>query len=164
MTDSQNSSQLAVTLENLEVLQQNVGRVLNPEDIQDILEGKFHLLPAACISALSYRADGQLETITIGSITCTRFEIKDDPNVVINLQDFQERFQEAANFGYSVSVLINHEDKKIVRMSLFPCSCQCDEKTPDININQLRAAAQGGNLCFRKNADGSYSFYPPPCY
>jgi hypothetical protein len=43
-------------------------------------------------------------------------------------------------------VLINREAKKIVRISLFPCSCQCDEKIPDTIIKQFKAA-QGG--CFK---------------
>jgi hypothetical protein len=159
MTYSQNSSPLAVTLENLGVLQQNVGRVLNPEDIKDILEGKFHLLPASCVSALSYGADGQLETVTIGGITCTSFEIKDDPNVVINLQDFQERFQEAANFGYSVSVLINHKDKNIVRISLFPCVCQCKDQ----NQSEPEFFRAASGICYEKvmTPFGSYNKQVP---
>ncbi|WP_299484866.1 hypothetical protein [Acaryochloris sp. IP29b_bin.137] len=130
MTDTQDSSEFfAVTEETIRALVQKIGFALSQEDLQAIFNKKIFApnLPTGCITALTYCANGDLETVRIDDITFTSKSIQNDKNSGLNLNDFKERFQEAANFGHSVRLTINESTEssknKIVSLSVFPHRC-----------------------------------------
>lgn len=130
MTDTQDSSKFfAVTEEAIRVLVQRIGLTLSQEELKAISDKKTFTpnLPIGCITALTYCANGDLETVKIDDITFASKLILNDKNSGLNLNDFKERFQEAANFGHSVKLTISESAKnsenKIVSLSIFPRQC-----------------------------------------
>lgn len=127
MTDTQDSSAFfAVTEETIRALVQKIGFSLSQEDLQAIFDEKIFApnLPTGCITALTYCANGELETVRIDNITFTSKPIQNDKNSGLNLNDFKERFQEAANFGHSVKLTISesaeNSNNKIDSLYIFP--------------------------------------------
>lgn len=130
MTDTQDSSEFfAVTEETIRALVQKIGFTLSQEDVQAIFDKKTFApnLPTGCITALTYCANGDLETVRIDDITFTSKLIQDDKNSGLNLNDFKERFQEAANFGHRIELTISESAEncknEIVGLSIFPHQC-----------------------------------------
>lgn len=97
-----------------------------------------------CIISLTYQQNSQvlqqitLDTLNDSSITLTSAEISSNESIkpefvkqefikIENLNDFQETFQEAANFEHGVTLTINREKMQIVSLSIFPRRCQRPE-------------------------------------
>lgn len=45
-----------------------------------------------------------------------------------NLNDFRERLQEAADFGFGVTGCLNTTTRKLSMLNLIACRCKCDRK------------------------------------
>lgn len=126
MTSTQDSSKFTITAEILKVLQQNLGCVFDQTQLTAVLDAKIVApeLPFGQIRSLTYIEDGTLGTVTIDDITFTSLGTSegDDQRVVIvcNLQDFQTRLEEAANYGHRVGLTINLETHRIASLSLSP--------------------------------------------
>ena len=151
MPDTQDSSEFfAITEETIRALVQKIGFTLSPEDLQAIFDNKTFApnLPTGCITALTYCANGDLETVRIDDITFTSKLIQNDKNSGLNLNKFKERFQEAANFGHSVRLTINEStessENKIVSLSVFPNQCLNKDQN-NILFSQQPNCIQGIN-------------------
>lgn len=110
-----------------------------------------------CIKSLTYQQNSEqnnqvlqqitLDTLRDGSITLTSSGISSLESVkpefieqkflkIENLNDFQETFQEAANFEHGVVLAIDHEAGRIISLSIFPRQC--------VRQQQLRNFTLGG--------------------
>lgn len=45
-----------------------------------------------------------------------------------NLNDFRQRLQEAANFGFGVTACLDKKKKRLFMLNLYPCQCKCDTR------------------------------------
>lgn len=99
---------------------------------------------SGCIISLTYQQNSQvlqqitLDTLDDSSITLTSAKISSPESIkpefekqefikIENLNDFQETFQEAANFEHGVTLTINRENMQIVSLSIFPGRCHRPE-------------------------------------
>lgn len=80
-------------------------------------------LRGGCINALRYgKSDTDLVRIAFDS----GFVL--DLGNATNLNDFRERFQEAANFGHGVSLCHDTTNRRIFMVNIYPCDCTCDKE------------------------------------
>jgi hypothetical protein len=164
------NEELPISSDLITVLQQSIGWSLSKEILADITEGRIFspLFVPGCVTELTYEENGKLDTVTIGTITLK--SVPDDSTkspssnasnlfLLTNLIEFQNKLEDAAKFGQAVSLLIN-TDKKIVRLSVFPCQCQCDKEKTD----PLVLASTRGNCHYTVTyPNGSKAHYVAPC-
>ena len=96
--------------------------------VRDVFAGTLKVQTKACLRSLRYgQNDKDLKRIafdgkcynTTGFAGCVK---------IVNLNDFRERLQEAANFGHGVSFCYSTSTGKMFMLNIFPCACPCDKK------------------------------------
>ncbi|NJM65616.1 MAG: hypothetical protein HC851_08065 [Acaryochloris sp. RU_4_1] len=156
--------------ELIAVLQQNIDWVPTKEQLDDIFAGQIYspTFDPGCITALTYGENGVLSTVMISGITLTSIPptpstaTPNAQNLVTNLDNFKDQFQEAANFRQSVSLLINRKNGEIVRLTTFPCQCQCDE--PEKVSQPVQMQSSRGNCTYVVTYPNGYKkTYVAPC-
>ncbi len=111
----------------INVIAGNPGLSFSPAQLQAINLGRIVLVPGAikgrCITHLRYQnSDKDLQQVTFddGSFVTSA--------QIVNLADFRERLQEAANFGHGVSFCVNKDKKTMFMLNIYPCRCTCDKR------------------------------------
>ena len=121
-------NQLTASQNAINVIAGNPGLSFSTAQIQAINTGTLVLsnprgIQAKCITHLRYQEnDHDLQQVTLddGSVFTT--------GTITNLNDFRERFQEAANFGHGVTFCVNTEEKRMFMLNIFPCKCKCRKR------------------------------------
>ncbi len=103
----------------IDVSSQNLNLVVTLDQFNDIVLGNI-AVKRGCISELRYESNNNLTHIILKNPS-ESFGTSD----IVNMNDFQERFQDAANFGHEVSFCLNVVTKKMSMLNLRPCKCLC---------------------------------------
>ncbi|MCI0560260.1 MAG: hypothetical protein MN733_17375 [Nitrososphaera sp.] len=121
-------NQLTATPGVINVIAGNPGLTFSAAQLSAIARGVLGLsnptgFQPQCITHLRYQEkDQDLQQITLdGGTAYTAADI-------VNLNDFRERLQEAANFGHGITFCINTEEKKMFMLNIFPCKCLCKKE------------------------------------
>ena len=119
----------------INVIAGNPGLSFSPAQLQAIDLGRIVLVPpttqGGCIKHLRYqKSDKDLQQVTFDDGTFVTSLPTSSPKgtQVLNLADFRERLQEAANFGHGVSFCVNKDKKTMFMLNIFPCRCTCDKR------------------------------------
>lgn len=83
------------------------------------------LVDFGCIATLRYKdGDQDLERVEFdnGDVLGGPHTYPQNCN---NLNDFRERLQEAANFGFGVTGCLDTTKKRLFMLNLYPCRCKC---------------------------------------
>ena len=119
----------------INVLAGNPGLSFSPAQLQAINLGRIVLVPAAiqgrCITHLRYQnSDKDLQQVTFDDGTFVTISTTLNPKgtQVVNLADFRERLQEAANFGHGVTFCVNKDKNTMFMLNIFRCRCTCDKR------------------------------------
>lgn len=115
----------------INVIGGNPGFTFSADDLQAIAAGTLVLanppgfsginFQPKCITALRYQNNDQ-DLVRIAFDDGTVYTSAE----ITNLNDFQERFQEAANFGHGCTFCVR-ADGTMFMLNIFPCRCQCEK-------------------------------------
>ena len=141
MKTTKETFSLTVTANLLKVLNQGSGLTFTEIQLKEIAVGDStttsRFVVGGCIDSLTYSNNGQnLSEVcilrprpAIGTpihpVLCLREgNPASDSFRVVNLNDFRDEFQQAANFGHGVRVF-GDGNGKMTELTLRPCACPC---------------------------------------
>ena len=124
--DRQDDRRITASPNVINVIAGNPGLSFSPGQLQAINRGRIVLVPTAlkggCITHLRYQnSDKDLQQVTFDDGTFVTSA------QIVNLADFRERLQEAANFGHGVTFCVNKDKKTMFMLNIYPCRCPCDK-------------------------------------
>lgn len=119
--------QVTFTQDVINVIAGNPGLALSRADLAAIFDGKTILVPAklrgGCIKSLRYwNNDKDLTHVAFDDGTKVSSKSEVGQILIVNLKDFRERLQEAANFGHAVSFCVV-SGNKMQMLNIYPCKC-----------------------------------------
>lgn len=138
----QQKDSLTLTPNALNVLAANPGITFSRDDLDAAQRGELVLVGAGptvqipgglvfpvpgsrlagCIDSLVYgNGSNDLTNATIGGVHYSTA-------TVVNLNEFREVLQDAANFGHRVLACLNTVTRRMSMLWIFPCDCTCDKR------------------------------------
>lgn len=112
---------ILVTQNLANIVAGNVGVQFSPATLTAAAAGRVQWLEG-CVTRMLYNTSGRdLDGVQISG---------DHPGWVAasNLNEFKERFEEAACCGHGVAFCVTDEGKRIVMLHVYPCKCTCERK------------------------------------
>ncbi|MGH9157287.1 MAG: hypothetical protein ACRD1K_15945 [Acidimicrobiales bacterium] len=124
--------QLLASPSAIAVIAGNPGLVFDAVAVRAISAGTLVLAPSGqvrCITSLRYQKDSKdLVFVAFDDGTYASTGPAAAPNQTVkNLNDFRDRFQEAANFGHGVSYCLDTTTGTMTMLNIFPCRCKCKD-------------------------------------